>query len=52
MAHCHVWGQFAILKSLLYAKEEGRVPVVRKGVSADDACFPFLFVSYSYRSKY
>lgn len=52
MAHCNGCGLLVILTSLLYAKEEGRVSFVKKGVSADDACFPFLFVSYSYRSKY
>ena len=52
MANCNVWGLFVILASLVYAKEEERVPGMRKGVSGDDTYCPFLFVSHSYRSKY
>lgn len=52
MANCNVWGQYVILASLVYAKEEGRVSIMRKVVSGDDTYCPFLFVSHSYRSKY
>lgn len=38
MANCNVWGQYVILASLVYAKEEGRVSIMRKGASGDDAC--------------
>lgn len=38
MANCNVWGLFVILASLVYAKEEERVSIMRKGASGDDAC--------------